>query len=248
MSQTIFEIPAKPTEITLDTLPQLFAHHRARFAGWSMTAGPAEPTDPPERPEDVSEEEWTALNDPGKAAIVRERAARVEAERALAASRARPAAPAKKAAAAPAAAPSQPESPALDPADIATIVQQAVSAAIKPFQDAETQRTAEAAAGKVRDAVLEAAKPLLHDPSDALANVDLASVVDAEGRADAGKVKAALDKVVTNKPHLAKSTTRVAPIGIGGGGPVATPDAEKVKAILGEMQRSAGVRTPAPSA
>lgn len=204
--------------------------------------------DPPERPDDVPQETWDALGDPGKSALVRERTARVQAERdrdtavrERDAARARPAPPKVE--------PPKPDPPKTDPAatgqpDIAAIVQQAVAAAIKPFQDAETQRTAEAAASKVRDAVLEAAKPLLHDPSDALANVDLASVVDANGAADQAKVKAALDKVVETKPHLAKSTTRIAPLGIGGGGPVATPDAEKVKAILGEMQKTSGVRVP----
>lgn len=202
--------------------------------------------DPAERPEDVPQETWDALGDPGKAALVRERSARVQAEkdrdtavRERDAARARPAPPKAD--------PPKADPPKPDPGahpDIAAIVQQAVTAAIKPFQDAENQRTAEAAASKVRDVVLEMAKPLLHDPTDALANVDLASLVNESGVADAEKVKSALDKVIAAKPHLAKSTTRIAPPGIGGGGPVATPDAEKVKSILGDMQRSAGVRIP----
>lgn len=204
--------------------------------------------DPHERPDDVPQETWDALGDPGKAALVRERGARVAAERErdeaarkLAATQARPTPP--KPDDPPKVDPSKPG----DPPDIAAIVEQAVSAAIKPFQERDAQRDAEQAATKVRDAVVEAAKPLLHDPSDALANVDLASVVDESGRADAEKVKAALEKVIETKPHLAKAAPRVAPLGIGGGGPVATPNAELVKTILGEMQRSTGVRTPSAS-
>lgn len=253
-------IPAKPTEITIDTLPQLFAHHRAQFGGFSMTVGapeneppanpPAAPPAPPaapERPDGVTEDEWNALSAPGKAALTREREARHAAERALAASRARPAPP--KAPATPPAAPAAPpredtDKPGGQP-DIAAIVQQAVAAAIKPFTDREEQKATMDAAEKVRDAVLEAAKPLLHDSTDALASIDLTTVVNEQGQADPVKVKTALTDLVTRKPHLAKSQQRIAPPGIGGGAPAGATDAEKVKAVLADMQRATGVRPPA---
>jgi len=246
--------PVKPKQITLDTLPQLFAHHRARFGGWTMNAndtgdgevsGDGGEQSQAERPDGVSEHEWSALGDPGRAAILREREARQAAERALAAARARPTPPAHRPAGPSGSAP-QSGPPATSEPDVTAIVQQAVEAALKPFQEREAQRDAEQAASRVRDAVLEAAKPLLHDASDALAGIDLTTVIDEQGRADASKVDAALKDLTTRKPHLAKYG-RQAPVGIGGGGPAALTDADKVKAILADMQRATGVRTPAAS-
>lgn len=261
-------IPAKPARITLDTLPQLFAHHRARFGGWSMTQGAPEPgqgagqgdqggqqqNQPPERPDDIPEETWTALGDPGKQAIVREREARQAAERALAAARAKPAPPKPPAGdqggdqgggqQQQQSGQGEPPKPKPgDQPDFAALIKQAVSEAVKPFQEAEDRRQTEVAAEKVRTAVLDAAKPRLHDATDALAGIDLAGVVDDQGQADAAKVKSALDDLVTRKPHLAKGQ-RQAPPGIGGGAPPAgATDAEKVKAVLADMQRSTGIRT-----
>ena len=101
MSQhPVFGVPAKPAQITLDTLPQLFAHHRARFGGWQMAAQANEqpgeqPPTGPERPDDIPAETWDVLGDTGKQALTRERARALAAERALAAARARPAPPKK---------------------------------------------------------------------------------------------------------------------------------------------------------
>lgn len=217
---------------------------------WPIMGG--DPSNDPQRPEDVPEETWDALGDPGKRALVSERTARLDAEKARDtairerdAARARPTPPPGTPAAppTPAPAPANPGNPG-NPGqpDIAALIQQGIEAAMKPFQDAETQRTAERAAGKVREAVLEAAKPLLHDPTDALANVDLASVVNEAGMADAEKLKTALQNVIATKPHLAKTAVRTAPPGIGGGGQVATVDADKVKAVLADMQAAAGIR------
>lgn len=255
----LFTVPAKPERITLDTLPELFAHNRARFGGWSMTAGQVQPdpeppagqqqNTPPERPDGVSEVEWNALGDPGRAALTREREARQAAERALAASRARPNPPGGPAAKTPepkpADAPKVPEPPKPGEVDVAAIVKQAVEAAVAPFREAEERRQTETAAERVRAAVLDAAKPVLHDATDALTGIDLAGVVNDQGVADTDKVKSALEDLVKRKPHLAKAPQRVAPNGIGGGGPVGATDAEKVKAVLADMQRSTGVRLPA---
>lgn len=245
-------IPTKPVKITLDTLPQLFAHNRARFGGWSMTAGIPEPDpandpggDPPApvRPEDIPEETWNALGGPGKQAITRERERANAAERALAAARAKPAPPKKEQAK-----PEPAKPTGGDQADVAAIVQQAVEAALKPFQEAEQQRLAVSAAEKVQTAVIEAAKPRLHDATDALAGIDLTAVVNDQGVADPAKIKAALDDLVTRKPHLAKvGQQRQAPPGIGGGAPAGATDAEKVKAVLADMQRATGVRISTPA-
>lgn len=207
---------------------------------WPILGGD-DTVDPVERPDDVTEEVWDALGDPGKKALVRERSLREKAERDLAAARARPTPPTK-----PAAKPAEPAKPAGgDQPDVAAIVQQAVEAAIKPFQEREQQRDAEAAASKVRDAVLEAAKPKLHDATDAL-QIDLTTVLDDNGNADPAKVTAAVDELLKAKPHLAKSDTRFAPPGIGGGTPPANPK-DRVAAILNDMQRATGVRLPSSS-
>lgn len=211
---------------------------------WPILGG--DDTVPPvERPDGVTEEEWNALNDPGKAAIVRERSARAEAERKLAAAQARPAPPKPTPAPAPAPAAQQP-APGETP-DIAKLVSDAVASALKPFEERESQRTAEEAAGKVRDTVLDAAKERLHDATDAL-QIDLRTVLDENGATDAAKVTKAIDDLLAAKPHLAKSTTRFAPPGIGGGTPAATGNQkEQVAAILAGMQTSAGVRVPTNS-
>lgn len=202
---------------------------------------PPAPPAAPERPDGVSEEEWTALGDPGRRALVRERERAETAERNLAAARAPRPAPPKNPPATTSASTPPPNS---DGVNVAAIVQQAVDAALKPFQEAEQRRVTEAAAERVRASVLDAARPLLYDPTDALTGIDLAAVVNDQGQADAGKVQSALDDLVTRKPHLARSTVRVAPPGIGGGAPAGLTEAEKVKAILADMQRATGVRLP----
>lgn len=224
----------------LDWLAATMARRKAQFGGWTMEA-----TGPPvERPDDIPEADWDALGDPGKQALVRERARAASAEEQVAALRAELAKAAKPAPPKPTD-PPKPDPKPGDQPDVAKLVQDAVAAAIKPFQEAETQRQAEVAAGKVRDAVVEAAKSRLHDSSDAVANIDMTKVVDDQGAADPAKITAELDDLVKRKPHLAKSATLVAPPGIGGGGPASTTDAEKVKAILADMQKATGLRTAA---
>lgn len=243
--------------ITLDNLDELFSHHRRLTGGWGMTAGSAAPeaeppagggTDnPPERPEDVTEEEWSALGDPGKQALIRERTRRETAERNLAAARARPAPPKPAAPAAPAGGQQDPPKPKDgDQPNIAALIRQAVDAAVKPFTDREEQRAVDEAADKVRTSVLDAAKNVLHDASDALAHVDLTTVIDDNGVADPAKVKTALDDLVTRKPHLAKPAhqQRQAPPGIGGGAPANATEGEKVAAALARMQKSVNLRPP----
>lgn len=204
--------------------------------GGDDTVPPADP------PEGVSAEEWDALGDPGKRAIIRERTAREKAERDLAASRARPAPP-KTGVPTPTPPAPKPEDKPGDQPDIAAIVQQAVAAAIKPFEEREQARQGEEAAEAIRVAVVEAAKDYLHDPTDAPLNVDLAKVVDADGNADPAKITEALDALGKSKPHLVKDGRRFAPPGAGPTpGGVAAPIEDRVKSSLERMQTASGVK------
>lgn len=220
----------------------ILAFHRVHFGAARMEDDEGAP---PERPDGVTEEEWTALGDPGKRAIVRERARATKAEQEAAALRApKPAPPKTDDKAGQQGDKDSP--PAPDPTDIAAIVQQAVAAALKPIQERDEQRTAVEAAQKVAEAVTDAAKERLHDASDALVNVDLTTLTDGNGKADAAKITQALDDLVKTKPHLAKVTDTTRRPGadamLGGAtAPVSSED-DRVKAALAKMQVSAGVK------
>lgn len=251
-------MPAYPREITLDTLPQLLAAHHARFGDMTMTAGPVETPpvgasqqapqpgqepDPAERPDGVSDEEWQALGDPGRTALTRERERAQAAERALAAARAaRPAPPKKDDPPKPA---EPQEKKATSEPDIAKIVQEAVAAAVKPFAEKDAQREAEKAAEAIADTVLETARDQFHDPTDALASIDLTQVTDGNGRADQDKIDTAIKDLLARKPHLGKAPDgrRHAPPGspAGASAPAAPLDT-RVKETLARMQAQTGIK------
>ena len=216
---------------------EVLAFHKARF-GDARMEGEEPPS--PEQPDGVSDEEWGALGDPGKRAIVRERERATKAETDLAAARA-----ATKPKPGPPKQPSAGAGEPSDPTDVAAIVAQAVSAALKPFEEREQEREAEQAASLVIAKITENAKGRLHDPSDALAHVDLTTLVDESGRPDSAKITAALDSLVQAKPHLAKvvdDRRRPAPgAPVGGAAPIVSMD-ERVKATLSKMQAAAGVK------
>lgn len=219
--------------------------------GGDDTVDPPEPGNAgPTRPDGISEDEWTALGDPGRAAIVREREARQNAERALAASRARPTAPQPDKDKDKAKGGDKPgggsdaDKPG-DGVDIESIVQRAVAAAVKPFQDRDDEREAQQAADRVVTAVLEAAKPRFHDATDAIAQIDLTTVLDGNGQPDAAKITTAIDELVTRKPHLAKvvderrhAATDVGPTPGGSTRPLN----DRVNDKLSRMQERAGVK------
>lgn len=232
MSQSIPEpvVPAQPAPV-------------AAPATAPAAAQPAQPQ-AVERPEGVTDEVWNALGDPGRSALASEREARQAAERALAAARARPAPPKNPATPA---APASPPAPQVDPAaggaDIAKIVQDAVLAAMKPLQDAETERQGQAAAERIADTVLVAAKTRLVDPTDALSQIDLTSITDGAGGADPTKIATALDDLIKRKPHLGLGPREGQP-GVGAtAAPAASVD-DQVKTILARMQGAAGIRIP----
>lgn len=206
---------------------------------------PAPPAPPaaPEKPDGVTDAEWAALGDPGKNAIVRERQRAAAAEQALAAERARnaprPPQPPK---------PNDPPKPGPDgQPDMAAIIQQAVQAAVSPLLERDAQREAAEAAARIQTAVMTAAGARFHDPTDALAQVDLSGLTDGNGGPDQQKIETALGDLLTRKPHLGKvvDTRRQAPPGTPiGGGPTdpSIPLDDRVKATLARMQSSAGVK------
>ena len=225
----LFTIPGAPAEL----MERINARRSRIPVGMVMTTGPAEPgpgNEAPERPDGVSEEEWGALGDPGKQALVRERQARVKAESDLAAARKPKPAP-----------PKQPQ-PGDD--DIASIVQRAVADAMQPFHEAQAQRDAEQAAQLVVDSVRIAAEPLLHDPADALAHLDLTTLTDGAGRADATKITAALADLAQRKPHLAKPVDNRRRPNPGDmlGGTTAVGIDDRVKSTLAQMQSAVGIK------
>ena len=196
---------------------------------------------PVEQPEGVSDEEWQALGDPGKRAIVRERERATKAENDLAAVRAakpKPAPPKAPPAPNGEPKPADPESP-----DVAALIQQAVTAAMAPLIERDQQREATDRTRAVVDAVREAAKGKLHDSGDALVHLDLTTLVDEAGNADAAKVTAAIDGLMRDKPHLAAQRRYDPSQPIGGAAP-SIPMDERVKAALRTMQASAGVKLP----
>ncbi len=202
----------------------------------------------PQRPDGVSDAEWDALGDPGKQAIVRERARATAAERDLAIIKA---------------AQAKAKTPPADSdegdhgegngesggdggkQDIAAVVRSAVEAAMAPVRQAQEQRETEEAARRVVDALTTAAKTRLHDSSDALTQVDIAGLTDGSGRPDDAKITAALDDLLKRKPHLAKPVDdrrRAQPGAPLGSGQLGRPIDDRVKEALSQMQAATGVK------
>lgn len=211
---------------------QLIAFHRLHF-GDARMEGEETPT---EAPEGVTAEEWDALGDPGKRALVRERerATTAERERDEAKRQApKPAPPAGQQATPPAKDDKSGEGDQTP--DIAALIASAVDAALAPIK-------AEQQASAIRDGLLAAARGRLHDANDALAHIDLTTLTDGSGRADAAKITAALDKLATDKPHLVKPA---APGYFGGAAAPTANEDDQVKAALAKMQGATGVKLPA---
>lgn len=198
----------------------------------------------PQRPDGVSETEWTALGDPGKTALVRERERAHAAERALAAARQAPKPAVKdEPKPDPKPDPQQQSQQQTQQPDLAKLIADGITAAMKPLLDRDQQREAATAAERIRDRVEELAKERFHDASDALAQVDLTTVTDGSGKADDAKVTTALEDLLKRKPHLGKPVDdrRRAAGGSGGGGPSAAPLDDRVKDTLAQMQAAAGL-------
>lgn len=92
----------------------------------------------------------------------------------------------------------------------------------------------------VWDTVFRAAGPLFVDGRDAVDAVDLSTVVDDDGAPDGAKIMAALDQLLTARPHLARDLS-----GLGDAGRAAqrqaavdhaAPLEDRVKSVLATMQ------------
>ena len=220
-----FTLPGAPAEL----LAKINARRARIPAGMTMSGAPPEP----QRPEGVSDDEWAALGDPGKRAIVRERAAREQAERDLVAARSAERLGQK------------PAEATVEPVDINAIIQQAVTAAIQPFQQAQQERETEEAQRAIREEVRKVAEPRLHDVSDALVHLSLSDLSDASGKPDAEKIKAAVDSLVTARPYLARpvdTRRQYDPANPLGGAPGAVDSDAKVKQALDRMKAATGVK------
>lgn len=228
----------------------LLDFHRATFGDARMDGTETGTT---ERPEGVSEEEWSALGDPGKAALTRERERATKAERDLAAARApKPAPPAATTATTTTTATTdnggadKGAGKGGDAPDLAALISHAVTAAVTPLKQELDGWKADQAAGRIRGAVTEAAAPRFYDTTDALARVDLASLTDGNGSPDAAKIAAALDALATASPHLVKPfdmSRRAAPgTPLGATSPGASSMDDQVKAALTKMQQTLGVK------
>lgn len=233
---------------------------QAQGAGQGQQGG----QQPPERPDGVSEAEWAALGDPGKAAIVRERQRAAAAEQALAALRQQQpgsgqASGAGQQSGASSGQSGQQQAPGDRPGqqqaadkgtqpDVAALVTAAVSQALAPLIQRDQQREVEAATQRIRDGVLAAAKDRLVDPTDALANLDLPTLTDGAGGLDSSKLSAALDGLVQRKPHLARvvDDRRFPGPGSphGGASGVTGSLDDQVKAQLAAMNAALGISTP----
>lgn len=203
-------------------------------------APPAPPAPSPaavQRPDGVSEAEWTALGDPGKTALVRERERANAAERALAAARSSqpPKQESKK---------DEPKDPPKDPdknetPDFAALMKKAVDEAMAPMLQRDQEREAAQAAERVFEEVQKVAKERFHDPTDALVQVDTTKLIDDSGKPDKAKITTALDDLLKRKPHLGRAVDdrrRAAPGSpLGGGVPTGSLEDRK-KAYLDLMK------------
>jgi hypothetical protein len=209
------------------TIEQLLAKNRARFGDARM--------EDPQKPDDVTQEEWDALGDPGRRAIVRVKREQRETERA------RDAAIADKAKADKAAADAQaelekakkePPKKEDPPADVAEQIKQAVAAAVEQVTKTYTEQLdalrAENTAKDITAQAQRIAADVLVDPALVGTFVDLRTVLDAQGQLDAQALKDGLAKVVEDRPYLKKPDAPPPPYNPFGGHPGgARPPADK---------------------
>ncbi|MCU1590653.1 MAG: hypothetical protein JWP11_1909 [Frankiales bacterium] len=192
------------------TVDELIAWHRARFGDARM--------EDPQKPDDVTQEEWDALGDPGRRALDRVRRARSEAERA------RDAAVADKAKADQAAADAQaelekakkePPKKEDPPADVAAQIQTAVAAALenvtKTYTEQIDQLRAERAAEQLTAQAQRVAADVLVDPTLVGTFVDLRTVVNPQGQLDEQALRDNLATLVEQRTYLKRPEQAPAP-------------------------------------
>ena len=94
---------------------------------------------------------------------------------------------------------------------------------------------------------LERARNFLYDDLKLMAETDL--TVDDNGNPDAAKITEQINDLLTRKPHLGRPSFGgrfgVQDGSLGGGHPGGQSEADRVKALVAEMQSSTGVKVPA---
>ena len=196
------------------TIDDLLALHRSRFGDMRM--------EDPQRPDDVTQEEWDALGDPGRRALDRVRRNQREAERARdAAVQERDSVkterdtvkgeldtlkknPPK-------------QDPPKDPPDVAAQIQAAVDSALqnvtKTYTEQLDQLRAERTAEQITAHAQRIAADVLVDPSLVGTFVDLRTVVNQQGQVDEQALRDNLAGVVEQRPYLAKPDQPATPYG-----------------------------------
>lgn len=206
------------------TISELLAFHRSVF-------GDARMDDPPERPSDVTQEEWDALGDPGRRAIARVRQARDAAVAAqTAATQERDAAQtlaqqrqveleqARQAAAGGA------------PADVNAQIQAAVAAAVQQVTETFNGQIQQLNAAQAAERLLTRAQQIAADvlvvPDLVGSLVDLSTMTDGQGALNEQALRDNLATLVDTRPELRRPpTVQQNPFGGHPGG--ARPPAEK---------------------
>lgn len=224
------------------TPEQVLAFHRRNFGDARMEAS-ENGEQPSEKPEGVSDDEWNALGDPGKQALIRERKARADLEAQLAEARKpKPAPPSSNSDAG-----NQGDGQGVPEGDdLEARIAAAVQAALAPVQDAQAQWQADQLASRVRETVTATAATRFHDVADVMPHLDLTQLTDGSGAPDQAKIAGELDRIASEKPHLVKPTyaPRTPMPGAPFGGGAATPSIDdRVKESLSRMQTAAGVRS-----
>lgn len=195
-----------PRNLLVNGMPvgELIAWHRAHF-------GDARMEDPPQRPDDVTQEEWDALGDPGRRALDRVRRGQREAERQREAAVAAQADVVKERDAARVElealrkAPPKPDPPKDQP-DVAAQIQAAVDSALQNVTKTYTEQLdnlrAERAAEQLTAQAQRIATDVLVDPALVGTFVDLRGVLNAQGQLDEQALRDNLATVVEQRPYL----------------------------------------------
>lgn len=202
------------------TVKELIALKRDEF-------GDARMDDPPERPADVTQEEWDALGDPGRRAIDRVKRAEREAVRQREAAAAAQAEAEKQRDAARTEAEAlrknpPKQDPPKDPPDVAAQIQQAVAAALenvtKTYNEQLDQLRAERTAEQLTAQAQRIATDVMVDPSLVGTFVDLRTVLSPQGQLDEQALRDNLAAVLEQRPYLKKPDAPP-----GGGAPGGNP-------------------------
>lgn len=216
------------------TIEELLAFHRGVFGDARMD------DDPPERPSDVTQEEWDALGDPGRRALDRVRRAQRDADRA------RDAAVAAQTAAVRERDQARTElekarkdaKPDDAPKDVAEQIKDAVAAAVQQVTQQFTEKidtlTAAQAAERLQTRAQKIAGDVLIVPDLVGSLVDLSTMTDGQGALDEQALRDALATLIETRPELKRAAAPADPLGGHPGGARRTPDKATFDARVAE--------------